>query len=417
LSGSEGLLHLTCGLACVKSRHRCLLSDSVSSHCVLFRSLPASQERFRALLEQGIAKEKIVDALIALQEGAAATGMTDSNTNDVAVADGVEEVEVNEQVEMKEPTKSKQDKTTHPIEKSSELVDSPAQKEEVPSSAGEATPIKIKSGKVAEESDSNSDSDGSSSDSDSEEEELVVTNRRSRGCGNKKRKQVVVTPKEPEEEIYTEKEVAKPDEKKGPRRCLGRKPVTDFEMWESYEGKVVYLKPFGAFIDIGCHSDAFCHVSRTRDEFAQNIHDVLQVGDTVKGRVTEIDRSRKRITISLQSTNMIEIEMKAYQKHQNNLQAAGSEAAASSTTPTAAQTQSPHSNQSFAAESGIQKTALHFTPSTVRSTPVPPKAQQESHSRNVLEIDDSRLDKAELKRKRKLERRADRREKAVTAEE
>ena len=41
------------------------------------------------------------------------------------------------------------------------------------------------------------------------------------------------------------------------RRCIGRKPVTDFVVGQTYTGKVVYIKPFGVFLDIGCHSDAF----------------------------------------------------------------------------------------------------------------------------------------------------------------
>ncbi len=60
------------------------------------------------------------------------------------------------------------------------------------------------------------------------------------------------------------------------RRCIGRKPVTDFVIGNTYNGKVIYVKPFGAFIDIGCHSDGFVHISRVQDDFVDDINNVLK---------------------------------------------------------------------------------------------------------------------------------------------
>ena len=49
------------------------------------------------------------------------------------------------------------------------------------------------------------------------------------------------------------------------RRCIGRKPVTDFSVGAAVSGKVVYAKPkLGAFIDIKCHSDAFLPLGKQR---------------------------------------------------------------------------------------------------------------------------------------------------------
>ena len=64
-----------------------------------------------------------------------------------------------------------------------------------------------------------------------------------------------------------------------------------------------YIKPkLGAFIDIGSHSDAFCHISCASDEFVSNVEDVLTVDDEVDNlRVVEINRAKKRITVSLRS--------------------------------------------------------------------------------------------------------------------
>jgi predicted RNA-binding protein with RPS1 domain len=91
------------------------------------------------------------------------------------------------------------------------------------------------------------------------------------------------------------------DSEKKDRYCLGRRPVTDFTIGQKYPGKVVYVKDFGVFFDIGCHSDAFCHVSRLQDDFVANPHELFHEGDPVQARVVEIDRRHKRITVSLQS--------------------------------------------------------------------------------------------------------------------
>jgi predicted RNA-binding protein with RPS1 domain len=108
---------------------------------------------------------------------------------------------------------------------------------------------------------------------------------------------------------------------KAKRYCLGRKPVTDFKVGCTYPGKIVYAKPaLGVFIDIGCHSDAFCHVSRLADDYVADVEQwrtERDGGDTVEqARVVEIDRSRKRITVSLQSAARAEDEKMSMQARQ-----------------------------------------------------------------------------------------------------
>ena len=96
------------------------------------------------------------------------------------------------------------------------------------------------------------------------------------------------------------------------RYCVGRKPVTDFPIGSKHDGTVIYVKPFGVFIDIGCHSDAFCHVSRVSDGYIESIDSIMKVGDKVTGaRIVEIDRKQKRITVSLQSDSRRDDEQKS----------------------------------------------------------------------------------------------------------
>jgi predicted RNA-binding protein with RPS1 domain len=146
----------------------------------------------------------------------------------------------------------------------------------------------------------------------------VENSKRQRGKRRRGRKDTSLVVEERQQEQETKMDEQTDDDKapveNAKRYCLGRKPVTDFEVGKSYPGKIVYSKPsLGVFIDIGCHSDAFCHVSRLADDF---VADVAQWraerggGDTVDAaRVVEIDRQRKRITVSLQSEARAEDEM------------------------------------------------------------------------------------------------------------
>lgn len=107
----------------------------------------------------------------------------------------------------------------------------------------------------------------------------------------------------------TEKNITKKAKETGDRYCIGRKPVTDFQVGKSYPATVVYAKSFGVFFDIGCHADAFCHVSRLSDGFVEAPETLFPPGRAVDAaRVVEVDRQRKRITISLQSEAKLQDE-------------------------------------------------------------------------------------------------------------
>lgn len=104
------------------------------------------------------------------------------------------------------------------------------------------------------------------------------------------------------EQGSTRKKKDENDKKNDGRYCIGRKPCTDFVVGKSYRAKVVYVKPFGIFLDIGCHSDAFCHVSRLSDDYIEHPHDHFKEGDEIPSvRIVEVDRHNKRLTVSLQS--------------------------------------------------------------------------------------------------------------------
>ncbi|TWU43211.1 hypothetical protein Q31b_22490 [Novipirellula aureliae] len=64
------------------------------------------------------------------------------------------------------------------------------------------------------------------------------------------------------------------------------------------EGVITNVTHFGAFIDIGVHQDGLIHISQLANEYVKDPSDVVAVGDVTKVKVLEIDRDRKRISVT-----------------------------------------------------------------------------------------------------------------------
>ncbi|MEE1189645.1 MAG: helix-hairpin-helix domain-containing protein, partial [Bacteroidales bacterium] len=66
-------------------------------------------------------------------------------------------------------------------------------------------------------------------------------------------------------------------------------------------GKVSNITAFGAFIDLGIHTDGLLHISSISKEYIGSVSEILSLGQEVKVRVSEIDYTRKRISLSMLS--------------------------------------------------------------------------------------------------------------------
>ncbi|MBC7512572.1 polyribonucleotide nucleotidyltransferase [Candidatus Saccharibacteria bacterium] len=70
------------------------------------------------------------------------------------------------------------------------------------------------------------------------------------------------------------------------------------EVGRIYEGKVVSIKDFGAFINIMPGTDGMVHISQLSNERVERVEDVLTEGEMVKVKLTGIDE-RGRLSLSL----------------------------------------------------------------------------------------------------------------------
>jgi len=64
--------------------------------------------------------------------------------------------------------------------------------------------------------------------------------------------------------------------------------ANDPEVGEEFEGTVVRIMSFGAFVEIAPGKDAMIHISKLKKERVEKVEDVVNIGDKVKVKVTEI---------------------------------------------------------------------------------------------------------------------------------
>ncbi len=64
------------------------------------------------------------------------------------------------------------------------------------------------------------------------------------------------------------------------------------------QGTVTNVTNFGAFVDIGVHQDGLVHISELSDQFVSDPSSVVAVGDVLSVRVLDVDKVKRRISLS-----------------------------------------------------------------------------------------------------------------------
>ncbi len=79
--------------------------------------------------------------------------------------------------------------------------------------------------------------------------------------------------------------------------------VEEPEVGKIYEGKVVKIMEFGAFINIMPSIDGMCHISAISEGRVEKVTDVVKEGDIVKVRLVAID-DRGRLSLSMRPSDL-----------------------------------------------------------------------------------------------------------------
>lgn len=73
--------------------------------------------------------------------------------------------------------------------------------------------------------------------------------------------------------------------------------VKEVEVGDVYEGTVVRILKFGAFVDLGYGKEGMVHISKLENRRVNKVEDVVNIGDKIKVKVIEID-DQGRINLS-----------------------------------------------------------------------------------------------------------------------
>lgn len=79
----------------------------------------------------------------------------------------------------------------------------------------------------------------------------------------------------------------------------GINDIADLEVGMILEGVISNVTHFGAFVDVGVHQDGLVHISEMAGRFIKDPHSVVKASDIVTVKVTEIDKERRRIGLSM----------------------------------------------------------------------------------------------------------------------
>ncbi len=82
--------------------------------------------------------------------------------------------------------------------------------------------------------------------------------------------------------------------------------LADLKEGMELNGTVRNVIDFGVFVDIGVHQDGLVHISQISSGYIKHPSDVLKVGDLVKVKVLGVDQVKKKISLSMKTSELPE---------------------------------------------------------------------------------------------------------------
>jgi predicted RNA-binding protein with RPS1 domain len=74
--------------------------------------------------------------------------------------------------------------------------------------------------------------------------------------------------------------------------------LTDLEVGKTYNGAVVSVTDFGAFVNVGCATDGLLHISQISTEFVRSVAEAVTVGQDISVRILSVDSDRKKFSVT-----------------------------------------------------------------------------------------------------------------------
>jgi len=83
-----------------------------------------------------------------------------------------------------------------------------------------------------------------------------------------------------------------------------------YKIGDLVTGKVTKLASFGAFVQLADDIDGLVHISQLSEEHVAKVKDILKVGQEVEARVIKVDKTERRIGLSIKAANYTEEQIR-----------------------------------------------------------------------------------------------------------
>jgi len=87
-----------------------------------------------------------------------------------------------------------------------------------------------------------------------------------------------------------------------------------YKVGQVVSGVVSKVASFGAFVELEEGVDGLVHISQLSEHHVEKVRDVLNVGDSVEARIVRVDRSERRIGLSIKAVSLPEEEFSRQQE-------------------------------------------------------------------------------------------------------
>ncbi|MFV0337219.1 MAG: 30S ribosomal protein S1 [Chthoniobacterales bacterium] len=92
-----------------------------------------------------------------------------------------------------------------------------------------------------------------------------------------------------------------------------------FKIGDLVKGKVTKIANFGAFLALDGDIDGLVHISQISEDHVSKVKDVLKVGDEVEARVIKVDKTERRVGLSIKAANYSEEQLRKESEAMDNL--------------------------------------------------------------------------------------------------
>ncbi len=85
------------------------------------------------------------------------------------------------------------------------------------------------------------------------------------------------------------------------------------------DGRVTNITPFGVFVDINAMSDGLVHISELTSDYVESAEQVVAVGDQVRVKIIEVNKKKRRISLSMKQADNNGLRVSASRTQLNDL--------------------------------------------------------------------------------------------------